>query len=582
MSYELLVLDLDGTLTNSDKKITPPTKAAIMKLQEMGKHVVLASGRPTPGVKPLAKELNLRKYGSYILSFNGGCITNCKDNSFLYNQTIDRRHILPIYQAAKMNGVNLITYTDTEIISAFEPNEETKIEARINHLPVRQVNDFPSYVNFPINKLLLTGKASILEKMEVTLKELYQGNLNIFRSEPFFLEIMPPKIDKAYSLSQLLEKLGLNKDQMICCGDGFNDLTMIQYAGLGVAMANAQPVVLENADYITKSNDEDGVLHVIEKFMFESEPTVCSSNLSGTDYVDLHCHLDGSLPLEVVEQILERKVNLSELQVPLNCESLAEYLECFHLPLECMQTESHIELVCYHFMKSLVKDNISYIEVRFAPMLSTLKGLTCKQVLDAAIRGLEKGKSEFHIEFKIILCAMRHHSHFQNMEVITLAQEYLGHHVCAVDLAGNEAAFPMNRFRNLFFEASIRGIPFTIHAGECGNVDNIIEAIKLGAKRIGHGIALSGNKEAIQLCKERGVILEMCPISNMQTKAVTDIKKYPLREFLKEGLLVTINTDNRTVSGTTLSQEYDFIQKHFNINDEELSLLKENAINARF
>ncbi len=576
MSYELLVLDLDGTLTNSEKKISAPTKAAIMKLQKMGKHVVLASGRPTPGVVPLAKELSLRKYGSYILSFNGGHVINCKDNSVVYNKILDHKYIEPIYKIVKKAGVNIITYTDTEIISAFAPNEETKIEARINHLPVKQVFDFPSYVNFPINKLLITGDAKILESMEIKLKSLFQGEINIFRSEPYFIEIMPPKIDKAYSLSQLLNTIGLTKDQMICCGDGFNDLTMIQYAGLGVAMANAQQVVLDHADYITKSNDEDGIIPVIEKFMMDDSKKPTVSN------IDLHCHLDGSLPLNIIEEILERPVDISELQVPHNCESLAEYLECFQLPLECMQTEEHLEQISYHFMKSLVADHVSYIEVRFAPMLSTLKGLTCKQVLDAVIRGLEKGKESYGIDFKIILCTMRHHSHFQNLEIIKLAQDYIASYVCAVDLAGNEAAFPMNRFRNLFFEASIRGIPFTIHAGECGSVENVIEAVELGARRIGHGIALSGHKEAIDLCKEKGVVLEMCPISNMQTKSVSDIKKYPLREFLEEGLLVTINTDNRMVSGTSLAQEYAFIQENFAITDEEIAQLKANAHNSRF
>lgn len=263
----MLVLDLDGTLTNSEKKITPATKVAIKKILDLGKHIVLASGRATCGVTPLAEELELAKYGSYILSFNGGRITNCRTMENIYNKILRPEFIAPIYEHVKNYDVNLITYTDDEIISAFTPNEETYIESRIIHRPVRQVEDFVSYVDFPINKLLIPGKAEILVELENELKQIHHSSLNIFRSEPFFLEIMPQNVDKAHSLQRLLSSLNLTSNEMICCGDGYNDLTMIEYAGLGVAMANAQPAVLDVADYVTKSNDEDGVLHVIEEFM---------------------------------------------------------------------------------------------------------------------------------------------------------------------------------------------------------------------------------------------------------------------------------------------------------------------------
>ena len=130
-----------------------------------------------------------------------------------------------------------------------------------------RVENFPEAVTFPVNKFLITGEAALTEKIETLLKEKFHSLLNIYRSEPFFLEVMPQNIDKAHSLQKLLNYLGMSADQMICCGDGFNDLTMIEYAGLGVAMENAQPILKKTADYITKSNDEDGVLHVINEFM---------------------------------------------------------------------------------------------------------------------------------------------------------------------------------------------------------------------------------------------------------------------------------------------------------------------------
>ena len=239
MNYEVLVLDLDGTLTNSEKKITEPTKEALLDIQQKGKIVVLASGRPTPGILPLAHELELEKYGGYVLSFNGAKIINCSTGEVLYNKTIPSEVIRPAYELAKDYDVDILAYSDDAIISGICPNSYTELEARINSLPICRVENFPAYINL----------------------------LNIYRSEPFFLEIMPQNIDKAYTLQKLLSAIGLTADQMICCGDGYNDITMLESAGLGVAMANAQPLVREKADYITKSNDEDGVLFVIDQFL---------------------------------------------------------------------------------------------------------------------------------------------------------------------------------------------------------------------------------------------------------------------------------------------------------------------------
>ena len=149
----------------------------------------------------------------------------------------------------------------------------SQVSSQINILswnprsPIVRVENFPEAVTFPVNKFLITGEAALTEKIETLLKEKFHSLLNIYRSEPFFLEVMPQNIDKAHSLQKLLNYLGMSADQMICCGDGFNDLTMIEYAGLGVAMENAQPILKKTADYITKSNDEDGVLHVINEFI---------------------------------------------------------------------------------------------------------------------------------------------------------------------------------------------------------------------------------------------------------------------------------------------------------------------------
>lgn len=267
MKYEILVLDLDGTLTTSEKKVTPATKEALIKIQENGKKVVLASGRPTQGVLPLAKELELDRYGSYILSYNGARITDCRTQKLLFNKTVPDGILPGLYDIVKKYPVDLITYTDDKILSGLTPNEYTDLESRINHMPVTLADDFVKAVDYPVNKFLVTGDPKLITVLKTELTAKYHSFLNIYCSDPFFLEIMPQSIDKAYSLQKLLNSIGLTSDQMICCGDGYNDITMIEFAGLGVAMENAQPLVLESADYITRSNNEEGVLHVIEKFM---------------------------------------------------------------------------------------------------------------------------------------------------------------------------------------------------------------------------------------------------------------------------------------------------------------------------
>ena len=268
MDYQMLVLDLDGTLTNSKKELTEPTRQALLHIQENGKKVVLASGRPINGVLPLAEKLELQKYGSYILSFNGARITQCSTGKTIYNKILPPGVIEPIYRFIRnFPGLDIVSYDADTIISGIAPNEYTQTEAFINKLAVRVADDFPSALSFPVNKLLIPGEPAVLETCMSQLKAQYHSFLNIYRSEPFFLEIMPQHIDKAYSLQKLLNSIGLTAEQMICCGDGYNDVSMIEYAGLGVAMENAQSIVKDSADFITRSNDEDGILHVIQTFM---------------------------------------------------------------------------------------------------------------------------------------------------------------------------------------------------------------------------------------------------------------------------------------------------------------------------
>lgn len=268
MIYQVLALDLDGTLTNSKKEISAPTREALIEIQQAGKKVVLASGRPTKGIAPLAKELHLADYGSYILAFNGGRITDCRSAQVIYNKLLPMDAIAPLYEIIKKYpGVDILTYTDETLISGADMNKYSELESFINHMPIVRPDDFLARITEPVNKFLVTGEPDIIEQVRLEVTNHFRTYLYAYCSDPFFLEIMPPGIDKAHSLTRLLTSIGLTTDQMICCGDGYNDLTMIETAGLGVAMANAQPLVRDSADYITKSNDEDGVLHVINQFM---------------------------------------------------------------------------------------------------------------------------------------------------------------------------------------------------------------------------------------------------------------------------------------------------------------------------
>ncbi len=268
MAYELIVLDLDGTLTNSKKEITPATRQALIDIQKAGKKVVLASGRPEKGVIKVAKELEMDKYGSYILSFNGARIRQTDNHEIVYSQLVPREYWREAYEMVlEAPGVDIIAYDDNNSYSGIVVNEYTILADKINDVPIIEVENFPEAIDFPVNCFHVAGDPELLGPLTDRMSERFEGRLSCFRSDPYYLNIMPLGIDKATSLLALLDHLGLTRENMIACGDGYNDISMIEVAGLGVAMANAMDVVKEAADYITLSNDEDGVLHVINQFM---------------------------------------------------------------------------------------------------------------------------------------------------------------------------------------------------------------------------------------------------------------------------------------------------------------------------
>lgn len=267
MDYKMIVLDLDGTLTNRKKEITPRTKDVLLEAQKQGKTVVLASGRPFQGIAPLARELELERYGGYVLSFNGGMITNCRTGEIVASALLPPEINGRVIRLAKEQQVNILTYQGDRIIAMKGKDPYVELESRVNHLEVTEPEDMEAYVTFAVPKFLMTDDGDYLVVVEPQVKAALGKNFSVYRSDPYYLEILPRGIDKAQRLAVLLELLGMSREEIIACGDGYNDLTMIQFAGLGVAMENAVLPVRNAADFITRSNDEDGVALAVEKFM---------------------------------------------------------------------------------------------------------------------------------------------------------------------------------------------------------------------------------------------------------------------------------------------------------------------------
>lgn len=265
MRYKLLALDIDGTLTNSQKQITPKTKAALMAAQEKGVRLVLASGRPSAGVKPLARELEMDKYGGFILSYNGAQVIDLKNNKTVYEKTLDPDVIPVIEKLAHHYGVGVLTYVDGCVVTETPDDPYIQLEAKINGLPLKGVEDFASAVTEKEPKCLMTGDGDYMGKIEPEIASALE-DLSVYRSESYFLEIMPSNINKAKSLAKLCEYAGASREELAACGDGYNDIPMIEYAGLGIAMANAKDPVKGAADVVTLSNDEDGIAAAIHKY----------------------------------------------------------------------------------------------------------------------------------------------------------------------------------------------------------------------------------------------------------------------------------------------------------------------------
>ena len=263
--YKLIAVDLDGTLVRSDQSISQRTVDALFKVQEMGVKVAVVSGRPMFGTAHVAETLRLAKYGGYVMSYNGGEIYDWKTKTRLHAQTLDEAIIPYLYTYAREYEMPIMTYIGQQVVSEVDDNEYIQYSVKRNHMTLRKVDDFlKATEGAGIVKCIIVGDPTLLPTLETEMQEVLKGKAGVFRSEPFFLEIVPMGINKAKGLSILLDKIGMQPSELIAVGDGYNDTPMLQFAGMGVAMGNAAEEIKKAADMVTESNNDDGVAIALE------------------------------------------------------------------------------------------------------------------------------------------------------------------------------------------------------------------------------------------------------------------------------------------------------------------------------
>ncbi len=272
--------------------------------------------------------------------------------------------------------------------------------------------------------------------------------------------------------------------------------------------------------------------------------------------IDLHLHLDGSVSLKSARELSKIEgVFLPSsdeeleklLSVGKNCRDLNEYLEKFTLPVSLLQSEKSLEKCAFNLCRELFEQGFIYAEIRFAPQLHLQKGLTQKQVVESVLKGVK----ESGFKANVILCAMRsgEDNSRENLETASLVKQFLNKGVCALDLAGAESLFPNEKYSYLFEKAREYNIPFTIHSGEALGAESVEKALEFGAKRIGHGVRSVESEKTLQILKDKKIPLEICPTSNLNTKMFNNYSEIPLEKLIDSGVIVTVNSDNMTVSG---------------------------------
>lgn len=316
-------------------------------------------------------------------------------------------------------------------------------------------------------------------------------------------------------------------------------------------------------------------------------------NIKSLPKIELHCHLDGSLRVETAIELAKKQGielpgdNVDEIKklltVPENCESLDEYLKTFDLPIEILQCKENLRRCAYELLEDAAKENVKYIEVRFAPVFHQKQGLTLEEIIESVIEGIKDAEKVYDIRGNVIISCIRGMDLEHVYKSIDAGTKYIGKGVVAIDLAATEKEGFASQYIDAMKMAREKAFRVTIHAGETGFGKNVRDSIELlGAERIGHGIYIYNDDEAYKLVKDKGVMLEICPKSNVDTKAVKSYEEHPILKYYRDGIKINISTDNRTVSNIDLSNEITQTTNTFLVTEEEYRNIYIDSVNSAF
>jgi adenosine deaminase len=320
--------------------------------------------------------------------------------------------------------------------------------------------------------------------------------------------------------------------------------------------------------------------------------SIFSNKLRQLPKAELHCHLDGSMrPSTLLELARDQRVKLpkesaeelAEYMRVDDANNLEDYLRRFDVTISVLQTEEALERAAYELAEDAHEDGVRYIEVRNAPILNVVKGLTLVEAIEAPLRGLSRAENDFGITARFIIASLRQLPPETSLDLAKLAVEFKNDGVVAFDLAGGEKGNPASRHAAAFMYAREHNLAVTVHAGEGDGPESIREAVHVcGANRIGHGTRLIEDPELTQYVNDRRIALEVCLTSNVQTRVADSYATHPVREYFDRGLNVTLNTDNRLMSATTLTDEYVFAAEHLGFTVEELAGIALNGFESAF
>lgn len=309
--------------------------------------------------------------------------------------------------------------------------------------------------------------------------------------------------------------------------------------------------------------------------------------------IDLHVHLDGSVRLETMIQLAkEQRENLPSFKSeklkeyilsPTSMNNFADYIKRFDLSLALLQSRHAIHQVMYELVRDLDNQGLLYAEIRLTPQSHILKGLTQHQVVDAALDAMHSAlRDSKQIKTNLILCTMRGADEKDNFETVVETVNAMGKGVSGMDLLGDEIKYGTQLYEGQFRLLREENIPFTVHAGVMVGADSIEQAIEYGASRIGHGVRAKENPKLMELLKEKEIVLEMCPTSNVVSQGVASIQEHPIGEYLREGLKVTVGTDDMTICDINLKKEYDGLRAYLGFTDEDILQINLNGARGAF